>query len=48
MFLVMGFTGKAAAAWKEAFIHAFNWMAEQLFKRSMDFNTLRNELMAEY
>lgn len=48
MFLVMGFRGKAAAAWKEAFIHAFNWMAEQLFKRSMDFNTLRNELMAEY
>ncbi|WP_270932539.1 Rha family transcriptional regulator [Pseudomonas aeruginosa] len=27
MFLVMGFRGKAAAAWKEAFIHAFNWMA---------------------
>lgn len=48
MFLVMGFTGRAAAAWKEAFIHAFNWMAEQLFRRSMDFNTLRNELMAEY
>ncbi|AID83527.1 MULTISPECIES: Rha family transcriptional regulator [Pseudomonas] len=48
MFLVMGFRGKAAAAWKEAFIHAFNWMAEQLFKRSMDFNTMRNELMAEY
>ncbi|ENZ3823089.1 Rha family transcriptional regulator [Pseudomonas aeruginosa] len=47
-FLCMGFTGKEAAKWKEAYIHAFNWMAEQLFKRSMDFNTMRNELMAEY
>lgn len=30
MFLVMGFTGKKAAAWKETFINAFNQMAEQL------------------
>lgn len=30
MFLVMGFTGKAAAAMKEAFIEAFNAMAENL------------------
>lgn len=30
MFLVMGFTGKKAAAIKEAYISAFNWMAEQL------------------
>jgi Rha family phage regulatory protein len=30
MFLVMGFTGKKAAAIKEAYINAFNWMAEQL------------------
>lgn len=29
-FLVMGFTGKKAAAVKEAYINAFNWMAEQL------------------
>ncbi|WP_184069054.1 Rha family transcriptional regulator [Paraburkholderia sp. CI2] len=28
MFLVMGFTGKAAASMKEAFIEAFNAMAE--------------------
>lgn len=30
MFLVMGFTGKKAAAIKESYIAAFNWMAEQL------------------
>lgn len=32
MFLVMGFTGKKAAAIKEAYINAFNKMAEQLYK----------------
>ncbi|MGL5289279.1 MAG: Rha family transcriptional regulator, partial [Aeromonas sp.] len=32
MFLVMGFTGKQAAAIKEAYINAFNAMAEQLSK----------------
>ena len=30
MFLVMGFTGKKAAQMKEAFIYAFNWMADEL------------------
>lgn len=30
MFLVMGFTGKKAAAIKEGYIGAFNWMADQL------------------
>lgn len=30
MFLVMGFTGKKAAAIKEGYIAAFNWMAEKL------------------
>lgn len=30
VFLVMGFTGKKAAAVKEAYINAFNFMAEQL------------------
>ncbi len=30
MFLVMGFTGKAAAKWKEAFIAEFNRMEQQL------------------
>ena len=33
MFLVMGFTGKRAAAVKEAYINAFNQMAEQLTKK---------------
>lgn len=30
MFLVMGFTGKKAAGIKEAYINAFNWMADRL------------------
>ena len=30
IFLVMGFTGKAAAAMKETFIEAFNWLATQI------------------
>lgn len=33
MFLVMGFTGAKAAAIKEAYINAFNWMAKQLADR---------------
>ncbi|PSU69820.1 Rha family transcriptional regulator [Photobacterium phosphoreum] len=33
MFLVMGFTGKRAATVKEAYINAFNQMAEQLTKK---------------
>lgn len=32
MFLAMGFTGKEAAKWKEAYINAFNAMAEQIYK----------------
>ncbi|PRP68698.1 hypothetical protein BUE93_20750 [Chromobacterium amazonense] len=35
MFLAMGFTGKEAATLKEAFIGAFNAMAEQLQRRDM-------------
>ncbi|ATD36560.1 Rha family transcriptional regulator [Aeromonas salmonicida] len=34
IFLVMGFTGKQAAAIKEAYINAFNWMAAQLAART--------------
>ena len=34
MFLVMGFTGTKAAAIKEAYINAFNWMAEQLIAKT--------------
>lgn len=29
-FLAMGFTGKAAATWKERFISAFNWQAKEI------------------
>lgn len=36
MFLVMGFTGKQAAAIKEAYINAFNQMAEALHNKQHD------------
>lgn len=29
-FLAMGFTGKAAGAWKEKFLEAFNWQASEI------------------
>ncbi len=32
IFLIMGFTGEAAALVKEGYINAFNWMAEQLVR----------------
>lgn len=34
-FLAMGFTGKDAAQWKEAYIAAFNKMADELLARTM-------------
>lgn len=34
VFLIMGFTGKKAADFKEAYINAFNWMADMLRKRA--------------
>ncbi|WP_319557918.1 Rha family transcriptional regulator [Thiomicrorhabdus sp.] len=36
MFLVMGFTGTKAAAWKEAFINAFNAMEAELSNQHQD------------
>ena len=36
MFLVMGFTGKEAAMWKERFINAFNEMEEKLRQQQMN------------
>lgn len=39
MFLVMGFTGKKAASVKEAYINAFNAMAEQLRLPASDLKT---------
>lgn len=34
MFLVMGFSGKKAARIKEAYINAFNWMADRLHQEA--------------
>ena len=48
IFLVMGFTGKAAAQIKEAYINAFNWMAEQLIKMQHSYMKQHNDLMLEY
>ncbi|WP_395599578.1 Rha family transcriptional regulator [Pseudomonas sp. A1437] len=48
MFLVMGLTGAKAGVWKEAFIEAFNWMAEELKTRNLSYEQRRNHLMAEY
>ncbi len=48
MFLVMGFTGRKAASIKEAFIAAFNWMAEQLRARATSYSQMRNELLLEF
>ncbi|WP_334324337.1 Rha family transcriptional regulator [Gilliamella apicola] len=48
IFLVMGFTGKAAAQIKEAYINAFNWMAEKLTKMQHSYMKQHNDLMLEY
>lgn len=48
MFLVMGFTGIKAGAWKEAFIEAFNWPIEQLATRQMSWEQRRNEILYVY
>jgi len=48
MFLVMGFTGEKADQIKEAFIEAFNWMAEQLRARAASYSQMRNELLLEF
>ncbi|MCV6612021.1 MAG: Rha family transcriptional regulator [Amphritea sp.] len=45
MFLVMGFTGKQAARIKEAYINAFNWMADQLQQKG---NRLESLPRVEY
>lgn len=48
MFLVMGFTGRKAGAWKEAFIEAFNWMADRLNGQQLSYEQRRNYLTLEY
>ena len=47
IFLVMDFTGKAAAQIKEAYINAFNWMAEQLIKMQHSYMKQHNDLMLD-
>lgn len=48
IFLVMSFTGKTAAQIKEAYIKAFNWMADQLYKMQNNYLKQHNDLMLEY
>lgn len=48
IFLIMGFTGEKAAQIKEAYIDAFNWMAEQLHKMQSSYLKQHNDLMLEY
>lgn len=48
MFLVMGFTGKKAARIKEAYINAFNWMAEQLQQEVFGITEQLNAVTKDY
>lgn len=48
IFVVMGFTGEKASAWKEAFIESFNRMARELQDRSLSIEQQRHMLMAEF
>jgi hypothetical protein len=41
IFLVMGYTGAKAAQIKEAYIHAFNHMADILYKQQNQLQTIR-------
>lgn len=46
--VVMGFSGSKAARIKEAYINAFNWMAEELRRSSASYEAERNAVMLEY
>ncbi|WP_258086967.1 Rha family transcriptional regulator [Xenorhabdus bovienii] len=48
MMLVMGFTGAEAIRFKEAFIAAFNWMANVIKKNAHSMEQERNAVMLEY
>ncbi|EPT0962406.1 Rha family transcriptional regulator, partial [Vibrio parahaemolyticus] len=48
MYLVMGFTGKKAAIIKEAYINAFNLMAEKLTKQSENFIDFNPNLYKDF
>lgn len=45
MFLCMGFTGAAAAQWKEKYIAAFNALDEALHQQSISLDALQSELL---
>lgn len=45
MFLCMGFTGAAAAQWKEKYIAAFNALDEALHRQSISLAALQSELL---
>ncbi|ELY4302218.1 Rha family transcriptional regulator [Cronobacter dublinensis] len=47
MFLIMGFTGLKAAIVKEAFISAFNWMADQLRLGAFSLAEMQNALVID-
>lgn len=46
--LVFSFTGAAVFAFKEAYIAAFNWMADMLRQGQDNLNAERNAVMLEY
>lgn len=46
--LVFSFTGAAAFAFKEAYIAAFDWMADMLAKGKSNLEAERNAVMLEY
>lgn len=48
MYIIMSFTGKKAAAIKEAFIKAFNWMRDRLMEMAHSYQREHNELMLEF
>ncbi|MBQ0207826.1 MULTISPECIES: Rha family transcriptional regulator [Providencia] len=48
MMLVMGFTGDEAVKLKEAFINAFNWMADVITKNIRTMEQERNEVILEF
>ncbi|MBM7455189.1 Rha family phage regulatory protein [Oceanisphaera litoralis] len=48
IFLVMGFTGKKAARIKEAYINAFDWMAEQLQSEVFSVTAELNAVTRDY
>ncbi len=46
--LVFSFTGKTAMAFKEAYIAAFNWMADMIRQGKANLEAERNAVMLEY